>query len=337
MAWIKMRCDLPQDPAVYKLAALTKLDRFAVIGRLYAFWSWADKHAVDGRVDGATAHVVDDIASCPGFADALAAVKWLALGQDFIHIPNHERHNGQSAKERGLKNVRQSLWRGGKINPMATFTSPSTEPSTSPSTPTSTEPSTKPSTRLDKIRVEEEIPNVGQKPDLAVDSRIEAARRIFEHWRRTLNHPKAIPDKKRLGLIADRIKQGYSEDDLKRAINGVLASPHHMGKNDSQTIYDGVELIFRDAAHVDKFLGLVSKDGPKAAAQAKVTPCCKCDQAGTLTHTDGKPYCVKHFGEVRADAHGAKLQKMAASRASSAGSGEALRLGDILHAHGHRP
>lgn len=130
--WIKMRCDLHVDPSVFKLAAITNEDRFLVVGRLHAFWSWADKYAVDGRVDGATSHVVDDVVRLPGFADALVAVKWLIVGEDFVSIPKPERHNGESAKERGLKNARQARWRGKKDNLSPTYVdaTPSTTPST---------------------------------------------------------------------------------------------------------------------------------------------------------------------------------------------------------------
>lgn len=139
--WIKMRMDLPEDPAVYKLASITKMDRLSVIGRLYAFWAWADKYAVDGRVDGATSLLVDDVARHDGFADALVAVKWLEIGDDFISLPHHERHNGESAKERGLKNARQARWREGKDK--------------TSSTPVDATPSTPASTREEKRREEE--------------------------------------------------------------------------------------------------------------------------------------------------------------------------------------
>lgn len=114
MAWIKLRTDLLNDPAVYKLAADLKQDRYAIVGRLAAFWGWADQHAVDGVVDGATSQVVDDVVSLHGFADALARVKWLVIGDDCVSIPNHDRHNGANAKERGLKSERQAKWRAGK-------------------------------------------------------------------------------------------------------------------------------------------------------------------------------------------------------------------------------
>lgn len=109
--WIKMRCDLRSDPAVFKLAELTGLDRFSVVGRLAEFWSWVDKHAVDGRVDGATPSIIDDVVAHPGFADALVDVHWLVMASTGIEIPKHEQHNGDSAKERSLKSERQARWR----------------------------------------------------------------------------------------------------------------------------------------------------------------------------------------------------------------------------------
>jgi hypothetical protein len=111
MAWIKLRTDLLNDPAVYRLASELKLDRYSIVGRLAAFWGWADQHAVDGAVDGATSQVIDDVVSLPGFADALARVKWLVLQDDSVVIPNHDRHNGANAKERSLKSERQAKWR----------------------------------------------------------------------------------------------------------------------------------------------------------------------------------------------------------------------------------
>ena len=111
MAWIKLRTDLLNDPAVYRMAAELRIDRYAVVGRLATFWGWADQHAVDGAVDGASSHVVDDVVSLPGFAEALQRVKWLVIEADRVVIPNHDRHNGANAKERALKSERQAKWR----------------------------------------------------------------------------------------------------------------------------------------------------------------------------------------------------------------------------------
>ena len=76
---------------------------------------------------------------------------------------------------------------------------------------------------------------------------------VFEFWKKELNHPKAILDKKRAGLIQSRLKEGYTEQRIKEAIIGIQASPHHMGQNDRQTVYDDLELICRTGANIDKF------------------------------------------------------------------------------------
>jgi hypothetical protein len=129
--WIKMRADLHTDPDVARIAAALAVDRYSVIGRLHAFWSWADKHAVDGRVDGATPQFVDEIVQTQGYAQALSDIGWLKFDAKGLVIPKFERHNGSSAKQRALKNQRQARWRIGN-NPQ------STDASTSPSTAAST-------------------------------------------------------------------------------------------------------------------------------------------------------------------------------------------------------
>ena len=109
--WIKMRVDLRDDPAVFKLAEILCVEELHVIGSLFCFWSWVDKHAVDGRVDGATSRLIDKVSMTPGFADALVAVGWLDIDENGVTMPNFQRHNGESAKERSLKNARQARWR----------------------------------------------------------------------------------------------------------------------------------------------------------------------------------------------------------------------------------
>lgn len=109
--WIKMRVDLRDDPAVFKLAEILNIDELHVIGCLFCFWAWVDKHAVDGHVDAATSRLVDKVSMKPGFADAMVSVGWLQIDDSGVTMPNFQRHNGESAKERGLKNARQARWR----------------------------------------------------------------------------------------------------------------------------------------------------------------------------------------------------------------------------------
>jgi hypothetical protein len=105
--WIKMRADLHDDPAVFRLQQTLKVDRFAIVGRLHAFWSWCDKHASNGYVTGAPLTLVDEVVTLNGFADALVLVGWLEMdGDRGLCIPHFERHNGKPAKERALTNQR---------------------------------------------------------------------------------------------------------------------------------------------------------------------------------------------------------------------------------------
>lgn len=109
--WIKMRADLLTHPKVFALAESFGRDEFWVAGVLFAFWAWADKYCVDGRVDGATSRVVDKATQVDGLADALVNIGWLEVDDDGITLPGFNDHNGESAKERSLKNQRQARWR----------------------------------------------------------------------------------------------------------------------------------------------------------------------------------------------------------------------------------
>lgn len=81
--------------------------------------------------------------------------------------------------------------------------------------------------------------------------------RVFNHWRQRLDHPKAKLEGKRKRLIASRLKD-FSVDELFKAINGCAQSDWHMGR-DPKTAgkrYDGIELILRDAAHIERFIAI---------------------------------------------------------------------------------
>lgn len=82
--------------------------------------------------------------------------------------------------------------------------------------------------------------------------------RVFDHWRETHNHPQSKLDPKRQKVIRLAL-QAYSAEQLCRCIEGYKLSPHHMGKNERQTVYDDIELFLRDAKHIDA--GLKFADG----------------------------------------------------------------------------
>jgi hypothetical protein len=87
--------------------------------------------------------------------------------------------------------------------------------------------------------------------------RLDPAESAFQHWQHVMGYKRARLDQKRRKTINDRLKDGYSLQDLQDAINGCYLSPfHHDGENERQTRYDDIALILRDAEHVDRFIKL---------------------------------------------------------------------------------
>ena len=70
--------------------------------------------------------------------------------------------------------------------------------------------------------------------------------------------------------IRDRIRDGYSEQDLLDAIEGCALSDFHMGQNDRRSKYNDLSLICRDAAHLDRFIEIFEQANREKARAQKV-------------------------------------------------------------------
>lgn len=86
----------------------------------------------------------------------------------------------------------------------------------------------------------------------------EDERDVFEHWRVACNHPEAVPTTARRKLIAKWLRL-YSVERLQAAIDGCARSPFHQGQNDRNKRYDSLELILRDAQHIEDFESQASR------------------------------------------------------------------------------
>jgi hypothetical protein len=93
------------------------------------------------------------------------------------------------------------------------------------------------------------------------------AEHLFEVWKMEFDHPRAKLDDKRKKKIQAALKLQYTVADLEKAIRGYKHSPHHMGKNDSLTVYDDIELFLRDAKHIDAGIAYFNR-APKQANEA---------------------------------------------------------------------
>lgn len=104
-------------------------------------------------------------------------------------------------------------------------------------------------TRIEKIR---------EEPMSATPTVPSGIKGVFNHWRQIHGHPKSALTSKRVVLIRKAL-QAYSEADLCMALSGYKNSPHHMGANPAGTVYDSIELMLRDAGHIDAGLSFYNR------------------------------------------------------------------------------
>lgn len=81
---------------------------------------------------------------------------------------------------------------------------------------------------------------------------------IFAYWQKRMNSPTSKLDDKRRKTIKKALAMKYSPADLCRAIRGCSLTPHNMGDSPSTNPtgqkYNGIELIFRNADQIDRFI-----------------------------------------------------------------------------------
>jgi len=104
--WIKVEVCTPDKPEVVAIAARLNLDQDAAFGKLVRLWIWSDQNTVDGNAAGVTDLFVDRYCFAPGFAEAMHRVGWLERYDGGIRIPNFDKHNGQTGKQRALTKKR---------------------------------------------------------------------------------------------------------------------------------------------------------------------------------------------------------------------------------------
>lgn len=87
---------------------------------------------------------------------------------------------------------------------------------------------------------------------------------VFAFWQQAMNSPRSVLDEKRKKLIKTALKNGYTKDQLFDAIRGCSMSAFHMGENDRGLKYNGLDLILRNAEHIDKFIDIAANPDRRA-------------------------------------------------------------------------
>jgi hypothetical protein len=114
--WIKLEHATPDKPEIVNMSSILKMDQDAVFGKCVRLWIWADQQTVDGNALSVTEPFIDRLTFCPGFAAALRHVGWLSGREGRLMIPNFDRHNGQTAKNRAQTKARVERSRSTQCN-----------------------------------------------------------------------------------------------------------------------------------------------------------------------------------------------------------------------------
>lgn len=92
----------------------------------------------------------------------------------------------------------------------------------------------------------------------------DAIEQVFAYWKQVISpKSKAVLDHKRKLRIGWAIHD-YGVESCKKAVDGITKSPWHMGDNPQRKKYNDVELIFRDADNVEKFIGMAEERDARA-------------------------------------------------------------------------
>lgn len=105
--WIKVRVNLPDDPAVFRMASVHGCSTEQVVGHLIRIWAWATDQLEDGHARNVTLSQLDAVARVTGFGQSMVDVGWLVVQPDGLLFPRWERHLSQGAKQRVLATERK--------------------------------------------------------------------------------------------------------------------------------------------------------------------------------------------------------------------------------------
>jgi len=113
MSWIKFETATSEKPEVWAIATKLGIDADAVVGKLLRVWAWFDTQTVEGNAPSVTKALLDSKVSVSGFCQAMIEVEWMIEEDGRISLPNFDRHNGRTAKNRALTSKRVAEHKAG--------------------------------------------------------------------------------------------------------------------------------------------------------------------------------------------------------------------------------
>jgi hypothetical protein len=123
--WMKFEANTPEKPEVLAITIeLGYEDPDLTVGKLLKVWRWFDQHTVYGNASNVTATLLDRLIGVTGITKAMEKVGWLVINEAGLTLPNFDRHNGKTAKERALTAKRVASHKASKNGNGAGVTSP---------------------------------------------------------------------------------------------------------------------------------------------------------------------------------------------------------------------
>lgn len=255
LPWFRVDVDLVDHPKVFALAdalGVSDNEALAIVVRL---WAWTMRYAARGRLAPGARTALGRACGGRGMSvdlvEVLVRTGWLDdLGQGELEVHDWSEHNGAAVAKAEKDSERKRAARARRGDGAETARAGRADGAGNGTGRDGTGHITTLSSELDLVPTES--PDERRPAERLEAKLTDDEFQVWAHWKAVLRHPKAVATEARRKLIA-RWLPLYGVERLQRAISGCAKSPHHMGQNDRRTVYDSIELILRDSAHIESF------------------------------------------------------------------------------------
>ena len=114
--WIKFDTSTSDKPEVWAMSESLGIDPDAVVGKLLRVWAWFDDQTEKGNAPIVTRALLDRKVGVTGFVTAMVEAGWMVEADGVLTLPNFDRHNGQTAKNRILTAKRVAAHKKGNAS-----------------------------------------------------------------------------------------------------------------------------------------------------------------------------------------------------------------------------
>jgi hypothetical protein len=258
MAWGKLYSRARGDPKIRKLARRLSIEPPYALGLLATLWAWCLEHRPDGCLADLDAEDIATAAEWPGdevmFQNALVGCRLVDEVSGILQVHDWMDYAGswKEAQRKKAERERRAQDCPGKSRKVQE--SPSTE-------------ERRGEERKREERRREEHKGKGEagasrSPGLTLQASSDV-QQVVDHWlakpqqsgRKPTKWSSLASSSDEYRKIKARLKEGFSVDQLKKAIDGAHKTPHNLGDNDRDQVYLSMKIIFKDMSQVQRFMG----------------------------------------------------------------------------------